>query len=243
MIKIPISKILFLDIETVGGCKDYEACKESNPSVAEQYEKYFDWFLKRFPEDNTSTSLNKAQEIQKMNNVFIKRAALVPEFAKIICVSVAFVMDNGDIKRQTFSGDDEKQLLTDVQKLLDRCGKLDFYLCGHNLKNFDIPMIAKRMIINGLMPPSILPSYDTKPWEIKAIDTKEIWQYGAYTAIGSLDLMCTCMDVPSPKNGEVTGDKVHDSYWNKNMLKEIAEYCERDVDVLIDVIKKLKMLK
>jgi predicted PolB exonuclease-like 3'-5' exonuclease len=134
-------------------------------------------------------------------------------------------------------------ILLNVQNLLNRCGKLDFYLCGHNLKNFDIPMMAKRMIINGLMPPSILPSYDTKPWEIKAIDTKEIWQYGAYTAIGSLDLMCTCMEVPSPKNGEVTGDKVHDAYWNKNMLKEIAEYCERDVDVLIDVIKKLKMLK
>ena len=78
--------------------------------------------------------------------------------------------------------------------------------------------------------------------ELKAIDTKEIWQYGAYTAIGSLDLMCTCMDVPSPKEGEVTGAKVHDAYWNKGMLNEIAEYCERDVQVLIDVVQKLKAL-
>jgi predicted PolB exonuclease-like 3'-5' exonuclease len=152
-------------------------------------------------------------------------------------------MDNGETKSQTFSGDDEKELLKGVQKLLDRCGKLDFFLCGHNLKNFDIPMLAKRMIVNGLLPPSILPSYDTKPWEIKAIDTKEIWQYGSYTSIGSLDLMCTCMEVQSPKDGVVTGDKVHDSYWNKNMLKEISEYCERDVQVLIDVIKKLKELE
>jgi hypothetical protein len=96
-------------------------------------------------------------------------------------------------------------------------------------------MLAKRMIINGLMPPSILPSYDTKPWEIKAIDTKEIWQYGAYTAIGSLDLLCACMDIPSSKEGEVTGDKVHQAYWEENKLKEISEYCERDVLVLIDV--------
>ena len=233
MIKIPITKILFLDIETVGGCKDYESCKTSNPKVAEQFIKYLDWFQKRFPEDSQLS----------LDEIFAKRTALVPEFAKIICVSVAFVLDNGEIKRQTFSGDDEKELLGGVQKLLNRCGKLDFHLCGHNLKNFDIPMLAKRMIINGLMPSSILPSYDTKPWEIKAIDTKEIWQYGAYTAIGSLDLMCTCMEVPSPKNGEVTGDKVHDAYWNKNMLTEIAEYCERDVDVLIDVIKKLKNLQ
>jgi len=232
MIKIPITKILFLDIETVGGCKDYETCKTSNPKIAEQFIKYIDWFQKRFPEDSQSS----------LDEIFSRRTALVPEFAKIVCVSVAFVTDKGEIKKQTFYDDNEYTLLRDVQKLLDRCGKLDFFLCGHNLKNFDIPMLAKRMIINGLLPPSILPSYDTKPWEIKAIDTKEIWQYGAYTSIGSLDLMCTCMEVPSPKNGEITGDKVHEAYWVGNKLKEIAEYCERDVEVLIDVIKKLKEL-
>ena len=232
MIKIPIIKILFLDIETVGGCKDYETCKTSNPKIAEQFIKYIDWFQKRFPEDSQSS----------LDEIFSRRTALVPEFAKIVCVSVAFVTDKGEIKKQTFYDDNEYTLLRDVQKLLDRCGKLDFFLCGHNLKNFDIPMLAKRMIINGLLPPSILPSYDTKPWEIKAIDTKEIWQYGAYTSIGSLDLMCTCMEIPSPKEGEITGDKVHHAYWVDNKLKEISEYCERDVEVLIDVIKKLREL-
>jgi 3'-5' exonuclease len=238
MITIPITKILFLDIETVGITKDYDSCLEMDPRLAGQFDKYFDWFLKRFPEDAIA---GKNLEERK-NIVFSTRTALVPEFAKIVCISMAFVTDKGDIKQQTFSNDDEKQLLIDVQKLLDRCGKLDFYLCGHNLKNFDIPMMAKRMIINGLNPPSILPSYDTKPWEIKAIDTREIWQYGAYTAIGSLDLMCTSLDIPTPKGGEVTGDKVHECYWEKNMLKEISEYCERDVVVLVDTIKKLKSL-
>lgn len=233
MIKIPITKILFLDIETVGGCKSYEDCKTSNPKVAEQFIKYIDWFQKRFPEDQNLS----------LDQIFARRSALVPEFAKIVCVSAAFVLDNGETKKQTFFGDDETKLLQDVQKLLDRCGRLDFFLCGHNLKNFDIPMMAKRMIINGLMPPSILPSYDTKPWEIKAIDTKEIWQYGAYSSIGSLDLLCSCMDIPSSKLGDITGDKVHDAYWNDGKLKEISEYCERDVEVLIDVIKKLKELK
>lgn len=233
MIKIPISKILFLDIETVGCCPDYSTCQTLNPKIAEQFEGYFDWFQKRFPEDATL----------KHDEMFKRRAPLVPEFAKIVCVSVAFVTEKDEIKKQTFSGDNEKELLEGVQKLLDRCGKLDFHLCGHNLKNFDIPMLAKRMIINGLMPPSILPSYDTKPWEIKAIDTKEVWQYGAYTAIGSLGLMCDSLGIPSPKEGEVTGDKVHESYWFKQMMEEISAYCERDVLVLIDVIKKLKNLK
>jgi hypothetical protein len=242
MINTPITKILFLDIETVGGCKDLEDCKKNNPHVAKQFVKYFDWFLKRFPEDDTAVP-HKEIESVKMNNVFVKRAALVPEFAKIICVTFAFVLENGEVKKQSFYGDDEKKILVECQKLLTRCGKLDFFLCGHNLKNFDIPMLAKRMIINNLMPPPILPSYDTKPWEVKAIDTKEIWQYGSYTSIGSLDLLCSTMDIPSSKEGEVTGDKVHESYWNEDKLTDIVTYCEKDVEVLIDIIKKLKNLE
>ena len=238
MINIPITKILFLDIETVGGCPDYESCQRFNPELAEQFEKYFDWFLKRFPEDESASP-----RTELMGYVFKKRAALVPEFAKIVCVSMAFVLDSGEVKKQTFSGDDEKELLIQVRNLLDRCHKLDFYLCGHNLKNFDIPMLAKRMIINGIMPSKLLPSYDTKPWEVKAIDTKEIWQYGAYSSIGSLDLVCSTMGIPTPKDGEVTGDKVHHAYWVEQKLTEISEYCEKDVDVLIEFIKKLKSLK
>jgi predicted PolB exonuclease-like 3'-5' exonuclease len=233
MINIPITKILFLDIETVGGCPNYESCEKFNPELADQFNKYFDWFLKRFPED---TGLSK-------DEVFTKRAALVPEFAKIVCVSVAFVLDNGETKKQSFFGDDEKKLLKEARTLLDRCHKLDFYLCGHNLKNFDIPVLAKRMIINGIRPSKILPSYDTKPWEIKAIDTKEIWQYGSYTSIGSLDLLCSCLDIPTPKDGEITGANVHKAYWEEQKIKEIAEYCEKDVDVLIEAIMKLKSLE
>ena len=233
MINIPITKILFLDIETVGACPNYESCEKFSPEIADQFSKYLDWFLKRFPEDSNLTK----------DEIFTKRAALVPEFAKIVCVSVAFVLENGETKKQSFSNDDEKKLLKEVRTLLDRCEKLGFYLCGHNLKNFDIPMLAKRMIINGIRPSKILPSYDTKPWEIKAIDTKEIWQYGSYTSIGSLDLLCSCLGIESSKEGEVTGDKVHDSYWEGNNLPKIADYCEKDVLVLIDVINKLKSLK
>ena len=232
MIKIPITKILFLDIETVGGCKDYESCKTSNPKVAEQFIKYIDWFQKRFPEDSELS----------LDEIFAKRTALVPEFAKIICVSVAFVLDNGEIKRQTFSGDDEKELLGGVQKLLNRCGKLDFHLCGHNLKNFDIPMLAKRMIINGLMPSSILPSYDTKPWEIKAIDTRDVWQYGQYASISTLDLMCGVMGVESSKSDEMDGSRVHEVFYKEKNIDKINTYCEKDVKVLYEVVKKLQNL-
>lgn len=233
MINIPLQKILFLDIETVGVYPDWETLVKENEPLSFQFEHYFDWFQKRFPEDAD----------KGVGQMFVNRAALVPEFARIACVSVAFVTEQGEVKMQSFSNPDEKKMLLEVQKLLYRVGELGFFLCGHNVKGFDIPMLAKRMLIQNILPPSILPAFNTKPWEIRAIDTKEVWQFGAYTAIGSLDLLCASMDVPSPKEGEVVGSKVHDAYWNKGMLKEIAEYCERDVQVLVDVILKLKSLK
>ena len=101
MINIPITKILFLDIETVGICKDWSTCQKTNPTIAEQFVKYFDWFLKRFPEDDVETN-GLEDEMQKMNDVYSSRTALVPEFAKIVCVSMAFVLENGEVKKQTF---------------------------------------------------------------------------------------------------------------------------------------------
>lgn len=229
MIKTPLQKIIFLDIETVGISSNYENLKKDYPELEYQFLNYLDWFHKRFPED-----VNKSVE-----DIFINRAALVCEFSKIVCVSFAFVDPKGEVKKQTFFNSDEKKLLEDVNNLLNRVSKLDFVLCGHNIKNFDIPVLAKRMLINGIKPSQILPSYDTKPWEVKAIDTKEIWQYGQFGALCSLELMCVSLGVESPKNMEVTGNKVHNAFWFENKYQEIQDYCEKDVEVLINIIKKL----
>ena len=232
MIQVPLTKLLFFDIETVGLYKDYSGLEENHPALTKQFHNYFDWFQKRFPED-----ADKGVE-----QMFVNRAALVPEFSRIACVSVAFVTDGGETKMQSFSDPDEKKLLKDVQKLLHRIGNLGFYLCGHNVKGFDIPVLAKRMIMNGLLPPKILPGHDTKPWEIKALDTKELWQYGGYGSIASLELMCVCLGVESSKTMEVTGNKVHEAFWVKKDYEGIVKYCEKDVSVLIDVVSKLMTL-
>jgi predicted PolB exonuclease-like 3'-5' exonuclease len=233
MINIPLNKILFLDIETVGIEPNWDSLTENRPELAFQFTNYFDWFQKRFPEDAD----------KPIGQMFVNRAALVAEFSRIVCVSVAFVTDDGQVKMQSFSDVDEKVLLKGVQKLLYRVGELGFFLCGHNVKGFDIPVLAKRMLMNGLKPPKLLPGHDTKPWEIKALDTKELWQYGGYGSIASLELMCVCMGVESPKTMEVTGNKVHEAFWVDKNIEGIVKYCEKDVKVLIDVIKKFYELE
>jgi len=229
MINLPLTKLLFFDLETVGIEKDLPTLKKNRPELARLFESYLDWFVKKYPD----------QEGKTPEEIFVNKAALVAEFSKIIVASFSFITPKGDVHTQTFAEDDERVLLTQVRDLLNKVEKLDFYLCGHNIKFFDIPTLGKRFLTNGILPPKILPTYETKPWEIKALDTKEVWQFGNNFGISSLDLMCVSMGIDSPKTGEVSGNLVHDTYWNANGLTPIADYCEKDVNVLVELIKKL----
>ena len=233
MLPYPKTKLLFFDLETVGGYPTLSEFEKSNPELHKVFMKYQDWFIKKFPEDRDKTP----------EEIYETRAALVPEFAKIVVASFAFISPDGKMQMQTFALDDEKQLLKNTIQLLNKVHKLNFFMCGHNIKGFDIPMLAKRMMIHGFAPPPIIPTADTKPWEIKAIDTMDVWKMGNNFALSSLELMCAAMGVKSPKEGEVTGNRVHEAYYDFNQLDLIVEYCERDVMVLIDIIKKLKELE
>jgi len=233
MIDIPLQNILFLDIETVGITSTYEDLQEKYPMLHKQFHNYFDWFLKRYPEDAGLPS----------KDVYHNRAALVPEFSKIVCVCMAFVDKEGKVRSQVLKNHNEYELLKEVNHLFERCHNLNFWMCGHNIKNFDIPVMIKRMMINGIEPSKLLPRHDTKPWEVKAIDTLEVWRAGNPWGLASLELMCAAMGVESSKEGEVTGNRVHDAYWLDDMLDAICQYCERDVLVLVKLIDKLKNLR
>jgi DNA polymerase elongation subunit (family B) len=232
IVNAPKTKLLFFDLETVGIEPDFKTLKKNKPELAKMFEKYQSWIVKRYPEE----------EGKSIDEMFYNKAALIPEFAKIIVASFSFIAPNGETHKQTFSSDNEVEVLNNVKDLLTKVGKMDFWLCGHNIKNFDIPMIGKRMMIHGIQPPSIIPTYDTKPWEVKAVDTMDIWKFGNNFSMASLELMCVTMGISSPKEGEVTGNIVHQTYWETGALDPIATYCEEDVDVLRQLMDKIYSL-
>ncbi len=73
MINIPITKILFIDIETVGLAPTFPALETFHPELAYQFKNYLDWFEKRFPEH-----AGKGPD-----EMFYNKSALVAEFLKI----------------------------------------------------------------------------------------------------------------------------------------------------------------
>jgi hypothetical protein len=233
-----VEKLLFFDIESVSQYKDLYDMPEDKLKM---WESYYDSFRKKVTDESRIDSELMTQgEIYQ--EVYRQTAAFFPEFGKVACVSMAFVTKSGEVRFESFYGEDEINILTETRKVFDKIEPLGFDLCGQSIKIFDIPFLGKRYFINGMKPPKLFPTHETKPWDLRVVDTKEVWQFGNNWSLGSLDLICSVLDIESPKNGDVKGDSVTNNYWEGNH-EEIKEYCERDVKALVDIITKLNNLK
>ena len=238
-----IEKLLFFDVETVSQYKDLDELPKDRLKL---WKSYYDNFKERVTDksklSNTDKDFSVETDTKNKKEVYRQTAALFPEFGKVACVSLAFVMKGGKTKFESFYGVDEIDILKKVRDVFNKVDTLDFSLCGQNIKNFDIPFLAKRYVINGLKTPTIFPKHDTKPWEMRVLDTKEIWSFGGKYGLSSLDLICMSLDIDSPKNGDVKGDNVGTNFWIDNH-EEIKDYCEKDVKALINIITKFNSLK
>ena len=221
--KINLNHILFLDIETVPEEEHFHSLDDEMKTLWEQKTQYQrkDDFS---PEE------------------FYDRAGIWAEFGKIVCVSVGYFVVKGDIRnfRVTSFFGDEKKILRDFNNLLNNhFNQAQHILCGHNAKEFDIPYICRRMLINGIALPSALQIAGKKPWEINHIDTMELWKFGDYKSYTSLSLLCHVMQIPTPKD-DISGADVARVYYEEQDLQRIMVYCEKDVVALIQLFLRLQ---
>jgi hypothetical protein len=107
--------------------------------------------------------------------------------------------------------------------------------------SFRYPYIARRMIINGLVIPEILDNAGKKPWDVKLLDTMELWKFGDYKNYTSLDLLTSVLGIPSPKD-DIDGSMVAGVYYVENDLERIVRYCEKDVLAIGQVLLRFMNL-
>jgi len=144
------------------------------------------------------------------------------------------------LRLKSFYNDDEKILLEEFRKLLDtKYSADDRLLCAHNGKEFDFPFIARRCLINGIEIPKILDTSGKKPWEVKHLDTMEMWKFGDYKSYTSLILLAAIFGIESPKD-DIDGSQVGKIYWEENDLGRIEKYCKKDVITVAQILLKFK---
>ena len=206
------NQIIFLDIETVAQHPNYKDLPARLQSL---------W-------DKKAVVLTRNEEVD-FEKAY-ERAGIYAEFGKIVCISIGYYEKRlNKFRLKSFFGHNEKALLAAFAKMLNNYFNHESdLLCAHNGKEFDFPYIARRLLVNQIKLPKLLDIAGKKPWEIKHLDTMELWKFGDYKHYTSLDLLTAIFDIPSPKT-DIDGSQVNEVYWKEGDVKRIAEYCQNDV--------------
>lgn len=225
MVKNKGEHIFFIDVETVPQA-------ENLSDLSTESQKHF---------TNKMRYLIKA-EGKSSDDLYQEKAGILAEFNKIVCISVGLLSQGEEedlvFKCRSFFGHDEKKLLEEFAELLVQHQKEYPQLCAHNGKEFDFPVLCRRMLINGIALPPQLNVTGKKPWETSFLDTLDMWKFGDYKHYTSLDLLAHVFAIPSPKD-DITGADVAKVYYQDNDLERISIYCEKDVKTLVQVYMKL----
>ncbi len=207
-----LNNLLFIKVKTV-------AIKPSFGALDESYKLH--WKTK-YQEKLQS------KPHQTIEDLYLNKAALYAEFSRIVCVSISkYCSKDAKIITSSFYHSSERNLLKALfNKISAGEAKAKTIICGHNLKGFDLPFLAKRAIINKLVLPKILNIQQVKPWEMHHVmDTMELWSFGNRYNFSSLGLLqSTLLGVHTISN--IDPQKIHNLYHLEKDIKSIVQITE-----------------
>ncbi len=225
MPSLVLNNILFLDIETVPQYNSYQSLPK-------------DWLDLWNIKSNTLLKYHEGES----NESLYPRAGIYAEFGKIICISCGVLHGEGNNRKlilKSFADDDEKLILSQFADMLMKwsSGEQKF-LCAHNGKEFDIPYLCRRMIINNIPIPPLINVSGKKPWEVTHLDTLELWKFGDFKSFTSLNLLAHTLGIATPKD-DIDGSMVWKVYWEEKNLQRIVTYCQKDVITVAQILLRM----
>ena len=226
--KTPLEDFLIIDIETVSQQAGFELLTDS-------------W--KQLWKDKVERNL---PENISPGEYYPQRAGVMAEFAKVVCISLGYFkkeQEKYQLRVKSIYNIEEKELLASFTQTVDQlyAGYNNWNFTGHNIKEFDVPFLCRRLLVNGLAIPPYLDFQNMKPWETNMVDTFQYWRFGDYKQYTSLKLLAAALNVPSPKD-DIDGSMVGDVFWKENNIERIAAYCQKDVVTVANIICRFKNL-
>jgi len=216
MAKTEIEKILFVDIESVPVNYKYAELDQTSKDLWDKK-----WHF------NKEISPEKHYE----------KAGIYAEFAKVVCIGIGFYNGN-KFRVKSLGSENEVEILKQFSELLaQHFNTSSHLLCAHNGKEFDFPFLCRRYLINNMPLPKMLQIQGLRPWEVKHIDTLDLWKFGDVKNFSSLNLLAHVLGIPSPKD-DMDGSLVSKTFYEEKNLKKIETYCKKDVITLARVYNR-----
>lgn len=220
---IDIENILFFDIETVR--------REKELKVDSPLYDLFQWKMRNKDTDELPEHLETVE-------LYNRKGALYPVYNKIVCISVGFVKDS-KVRIKSLVGEED----TIIAQFCEISSSFSM-LCGFNILYFDLPQImiagSKYYDMSELLKDSFNPS-GKKPWNLEnsIVELMDVFKGTGYIN-NSLSEVCYHFGVPTPKD-DINGSDVSKVYWEeKDGLKRIATYCNKDVFASINIFRAMR---
>jgi len=225
-----LSNLLFVDIETVAAEAAYEHLSDTMKA---------EW--------NRKAEQLRQQDADTYADLYAARAGIYAEFGKVIVISVGIfnTLDNGDteLRIKCISGDHEQELLQNFKETVLKFDQSKLRMCAHNGKEFDFPYLCRRMLVNGIKLPPALDISGKKSWEIRHLDTMDMWKFGDYKSYTRLELLAALFGVKAAAQEAIDGSDVNQIYHLEKGLNRIASYCKRNVSMLAQVFLHLQSME
>lgn len=157
---------------------------------------------------------------------YIAQTSFDGAFGRIVCLGWVF----NEEKTESISGSESEI----IKKFWEIAEKADLFI-GYNLLDFDLRFIYQRSVILGIKPSKEinLRYYSNSP----VYDL--MWEWVKWKKpTTKLHNLAKAMGIPSSKDGEIEGKDVAKAYMD-GRIKEICQYCEKDVEVTRAIYKKL----
>lgn len=224
---------IFLDIETIplgdepvyksapefGGCK-VPANYKDPAKIAKYKEENEPLQLIAHLNEHAAKHLQAVEEF--------KKGALKATRSQIVCICA--VGDSKEIDPFKLSTTDEHCLLIEFGYW---CSKFDStHYVGHNIENFDIPMIRTHAIKHELI--KLKERFTFKKFSENILDTMTIWDKKNWTKLNEIAEFLGIKNL----NGDTDGSDIYDLY-KAGKFEEIETKCMNDVIMCKEVYERI----
>jgi len=216
--KVNEEGILFFNVETSKNTKDLDPTS-----------KEFQLFNNKF---NKSGELTEQEVIDLYND----KAPLTMCYNRIVSVGVGFIK-NGELYVKSIDGEESEI----IREFCSIANNFD-YLCGLNIKSFDIPMLYNNgyryFDMTTLLSNKFIPS-GVKPWDLDKsyICLMETFK-NTHFMNSSVDEICYHFGIESPKT-DMDGSMVSHEFWT-NGVEKISKYVKQDVLAAVNIFRKMR---
>ena len=210
---------LFLDIETL------PADNGSHVKLEYLFKRQLE---KKAKKKNDTEEVEIEGKVADKFDDYLLKTSFDGAFGRVLCIAYAI---NSDATKVICNPDNEAKTLQEFWSLAEKC---DLFI-GHNVINFDLTFLYQRSIVLNVKPSKELSfaKYRSTP----IFDTMNEWSKWGFQKNVSLEHLALALGFPTPKDG-IDGSEVYE-FFKRGKVKEICDYCMRDVETTRQVYGRM----